>query len=91
MCRNIKPLHNFDPPATEDEIHAASLQFVRKISGTVKPSIANQPAFDQAVLDISISITQLLNALSTSAKPRNREEEALKAKARSAKRFAKVK
>jgi hypothetical protein len=90
MCRNIKPLHNFDPPATEDEIHAASLQFVRKISGTVKPSIANQPAFDQAVLDISISVTQLLNALSTSAKPRNREEEALKAKARSAKRFAKV-
>ena len=90
MCRNIKPLHNFDPPATEDEIHAASLQFVRKISGTIKPSIANQPAFDQAVLDISISVTQLLNALSTSAKPRNREEEALKAKTRSAKRFAKV-
>ena len=90
MCRNIKPLHNFDPPATEDEIHAASLQFVRKISGTVKPSIANQPAFDQAVLDISISVTQLLNDLSTSAKPRNTEEEALQAKARSAKRFAKV-
>ena len=90
MCRNIKPLNNFNPPATADEIHAASLQFVRKISGTDKPSIANQPAFDQAVLDISISVTQLLNALSTSAKPRNREEEAFKAKTRSAKRFTKV-
>lgn len=87
MCRNIKPLHNFEPPATPDEIHVASLQFVRKISGSTKPSAANQPAFDQAVEQISASVTQLLNSLTTTARPRDRAEEALKAKARSAKRF----
>jgi hypothetical protein len=88
MCRNIKPLHNFEPPATQAEIHAASLQFVRKISGSTKPSAANQPAFDQAIQDISASVTQLLNSLTTSAKPRDRAAEALKAKARAEKRFA---
>lgn len=87
MCRNIKPLHNFEPPATGDEIHLASLQFVRKISGSVKPSTANQAAFDQAVAEISVSVTQLLNSLTTTAKPRNRAQEALKANARSEKRF----
>jgi len=87
MCRNIKPLHNFEPPASEAEIHAASLQFVRKISGSTQPSAANQAAFDQAVDEISASVAQLLNSLTTSARPRDREEEALKAKARAAKRF----
>ena len=87
MCRNIKPLHNFEPTASEAEIHAASLQFVRKISGSTQPSAANQAAFDQAVDEISASVAQLLNSLTTSARPRDREEEALKAKARAAKRF----
>ena len=87
MCRNIKTLHNFEPPATDAEIRLASLQFVRKISGLTKPSTANQAAFEIAVDDISASVTQLLNSLTTSAKPRDRVEEALKARARADKRF----
>jgi hypothetical protein len=90
MCRNIKTLHNFEPPATEAENRAACLQYVRKISGSTKPSAVNQPAFDQAVADISVSVTQLLNNLTTSAKPRDRAQEALKTKIRSSKRFGTV-
>jgi hypothetical protein len=87
MCRNIKPLFNFDPPVTEDEIRAASLQFVRKISGFTKPSQANQAAFDAAIDDIAGISTRLLRSLATTAPPKNRDEEAAKAKARSADRF----
>jgi hypothetical protein len=87
MCRNIKPLYHFDPPTTEDEIRNASLQFVRKVSGFAKPSAANQPAFDKAVEDVSVSIRELLDNLITNAPPKNREVEAAKAKARSAHRF----
>ena len=88
MCRNIKPLFNFDPPVTEEEVRAASLQFVRKITGFHKPSKANEPAFDQAIEDIAAISSRLLHSLETSAPARNREEEAAKAKARSAQRFA---
>lgn len=88
MCRNIRPLFNFDPPATEEEIHAASVQFVRKISGFTKPSQVNQEAFDRAVIDIAQVASGLLDNLTTSAPPKNREEERAKAKARAAKRFA---
>jgi hypothetical protein len=87
MCRNIRPLFNFDPPVTEDEIHAASLQFVRKITGFHKPSKANEAAFLAAVDEIGGIAERLLRGLETTAAPRNREEEAAKAKARSAKRF----
>ncbi len=87
MCRNIKTLFNFDPPATEDEIRAASLQFVRKLSGSTKPSRANEAAFDRAVHDVSRVAYQLLDSLVTTATPRNREVEAAKARARSARRF----
>ena len=87
MCRNIKPLFNFDPPVTEDEIRAASLQFVRKISGFTKPSQANEAAFQAAIDDIAGISTRLLRSLATTAPPKNREEEAAKAKARSADRF----
>jgi hypothetical protein len=87
MCRNIKTLFNFEPPATEEEIHAASLQFVRKLSGYPKPSRANQTAFDQAVEDVARIAGKLLDALETSAPPRNRKVEAEKARARAAKRF----
>jgi len=87
MCRNIKPLFNFDPPVTEDEIRTASLQFVRKISGFTKPSQANEAAFKAAVDDIAGISTRLLRSLATTAPPKNREEEAAKAKARSADRF----
>jgi len=87
MCRNIKPLFNFEPPATEDEIHAASLQFVRKISGFSKPSKANEAAFLAAVEAIAASSSTLLKELETNAPSRNREEEAAKARARNAKRF----
>ena len=87
MCRNIKTLYNFEPPATEAEIRAASVQFVRKISGSNKPSKANEAAFEKAVKDISGAVTELLNSLTTPAKPRDRMEEALKAKARAEKRF----
>lgn len=87
MCRNIKPLFNFDPPVTGDEIRAASLQFVRKISGFTKPSQANEAAFQQAIEEIAASSGRLLESLATSAPPKNREEEAAKARARSAARF----
>ena len=88
MCRNIKPLFNFDPPVTEDEIRAASLQFVRKISGFTKPSHANEAAFHAAIDEIVATSTRLLRSLATTAPPKNREEEAAKAKARSAERFS---
>ena len=87
MCRSIKPLFNFDPPATEDEIRAASLQFIRKLSGMTKPSAANQPAFDEAVDDIAQIASALLESLHTTATPKNREIEAERARARSASRF----
>jgi hypothetical protein len=87
MCRNIKPLFNFDPPTTEEEIRAASLQFVRKISGFTKPSKANEAAFLAAIDDIAGIATRLLRSLETSAPPKSREEEAAKAKARAAERF----
>jgi hypothetical protein len=87
MCRNIRPLFNFDPPVTEDEVRAASLQFVRKISGFHKPSQSNEDAFEAAIEEIASVATRLLAALETKAPPRNREEEAAKAKARSAARF----
>ena len=88
MCRNIKTLFNFEPPVTEQEIRAASLQFVRKISGFNKPSKANEAAFDSAVDDIARISGQLLASLESNATPKNREEEAAKAKARAAQRFA---
>jgi hypothetical protein len=87
MCRNIKTLFNFEPPATEDEIHAASLQFVRKLSGFNTPSKANKAAFDQAVIDVSAAANVLLASLITLADPRNREVEAARAKERNAIRF----
>lgn len=87
MCRNIRPLFNFDPPTTPEEIEAASIQFVRKISGFTKPSKANEASFRQAVADIAEISARLLESLETTAPPKNREEEAAKAKARSAERF----
>lgn len=90
MCRNIKPLFNFDPPATDEEIHGASLQFVRKIVGTNKPSKANEETFKRAVNEIAKNIQILLSALSTAAKPRNREVEADRVRERSLKRFPKM-
>lgn len=87
MCRNIKTLFNFDPPATEEEIRAASLQFVRKLSGFTKPSKANELAFDAAIESVAKAATELLSTLVTNAEPRNREVEAEKAKVRAAKRF----
>ncbi len=87
MCRNIRTLYNFEPPATEDEIRAASLQFVRKVSGFNKPSKANEAAFQAAVEAVAAAASALLSALETNAPPRNRAEEAAKAKARSAQRF----
>jgi len=87
MCRNIKMLFNFDPPVTPDEVRAASLQFVRKISGFNKPSKANEPAFLAAIDAIAAVSTRLLSSLETNARPRSREEEAAKAKARNAERF----
>jgi hypothetical protein len=88
MCRNIHTLHNFEPAATEDEVHAAALQFVRKISGSTKPSKANEEAFNRAVDEIAHISRHLLDDLVTTAPPKDREVEAEKAKARSAKRFA---
>ena len=88
MCRNIKTLYNFAPPATDDEIRAASEQFVRKISGFHKPSRANAAAIDSAVNAVAAASRELLDALHTTAPPRNREEEAARAKARAAQRFA---
>jgi len=87
MCRNIKPLFNFEPPVTEDEIRAASVQFVRKISGFTKPSQANQAAFEAAIDEISAASSRLLHLLTTGAPPKSREEEAAKARARGAARF----
>ena len=87
MCRNIKTLFNFDPPVTDEEVRAASLQFVRKISGFTKPSKANEKLFQDAVDEIAGISTRLLLSLETNAPPKNREEEAAKAKARSAERF----
>ncbi len=87
MCRNIKTLFNFDPPATDDEVRAASLQFVRKLSGFQKPSQANREAFDLAVDEVATAAQALLAALTTQAAPRNREVETAKARARAAKRF----
>lgn len=89
MCRNIKPLFNFEPPVTEDEIRAAALQYVRKVSGFNKPSQANEAAFFAAIDAITAASRTLLNSLETNAPPKDRVEEAAKAKARSAQRFAK--
>lgn len=89
MCRNIKTLFNFDPPATEEEIRAASLQFVRKLSGFNKPSKVNEVAFHAAVEAVTQSASELLSQLSTTADPKNREVEAEKARVRNAKRFGK--
>ena len=87
MCRNIKTLFNFDPPATDEEIQAASLQFVRKLSGFAKPSKANQAAFDHGIDEVARAAHTLLEALVTNAEPKDRETEAAKARARTAKRF----
>jgi hypothetical protein len=87
MCRNIKTLHNFAPPATEEEIRASSLQFVRKLSGFTKPSKANENTFNRAVDQVTLAAQKLLDSLVTNAPPRNRETEAAKNRARSAKRF----
>jgi hypothetical protein len=87
MCRNIRTLHNFEPPATREEVHAAALQYVRKVSGSSKPSAANQAAFDRAVAAVAAATQRLLDELTTSAPPKDRAEEAAKAKARSAARF----
>jgi hypothetical protein len=87
MCRSIQTLHNFEPPATADEIEAAALQYVRKISGSTRPSAANSAAFDRAVAVVTAASTELLAALSTSAPPRNREVQAAKARARAAERY----
>ena len=88
MCRNIRPLNNFEPPATRDEVTAAALQYVRKVSGTTKPSQANQAVFDQAVREIAHLTQHLLDDLVTTAPPKNRETEAEKARARTALRYA---
>jgi hypothetical protein len=88
MCRNIKTLANFEPPATDDEIRASALQFVRKLSGTTRPSRANEAAFNRAVDEVTGAARRLIHSLQINAPPRNREEEARKARERSAKRFA---
>ena len=88
MCRNIKTLANFEPPATEDEIRASAVQFVRKLSGTTRPSRANEAAFNAAIEEVTAAAHRLVFSLQTNAPPRNREEEARKAKERSLKRFA---
>lgn len=87
MCRNIRPLFHFEPPTTEQEVAAAALQFVRKVSGFTKPSAANAPAFDRAVAEVSASVRTLLGSLVTAAPPKDRLVEAAKAKARAAKRY----
>ena len=87
MCRNIRPLFNFDPPATDEEIRAASLQFVRKLSGFTTPSKANEAAFDRAIDQVAAVARELVDSLTTSARPRNREEWAAKMKARAAVRY----
>lgn len=87
MCRNIRPLHNFEPPATPDEITAAALQYVRKVAGTSKPSAANQAAFDEAVAEVAHATRHLLERLVTNAPPKDREVEAMKARARAQARY----
>ena len=88
MCRNIRTLANFEPPATDEEIRASALQFVRKVSGTNKPSRANEAAFNQALEEVTAVATRLVRSFTTSAAPRNRDEEIRKAKARAEKRYA---
>jgi hypothetical protein len=88
MCRNIRTLFNFEPPATDEEIHASALQFVRKLSGFAKPSRANEAAFDRAVEEVTAVARRLLNSLETASPAKNREEEAAKARERSRERFA---
>jgi hypothetical protein len=88
MCKNIRTLHNFDPPATDDEVHASAIQYVRKISGSSKPSHANAEAFDRAVEEVAAATKRLLEGLTTSAPPKDREVEAAKRQARAAARFA---
>ena len=88
MCRNIKTLANFEPPATDDEIRASALQFVRKLSGSTHPSRANEDAFNQAVEEVTVAAQRLVHSFKTSAPPRNREEEMRKAKERAVKRYA---
>ena len=90
MCRNIRPLNNFAPPATTDEVRAAALQYVRKVSGTTKPSAANQGAFDAAVEEVAEVTARLLDALVTTAPPKDREVEAAKARARAAERYGRA-
>ncbi|SCE96456.1 hypothetical protein GA0074695_2507 [Micromonospora viridifaciens] len=87
MCRNIRVLHNFEPPATDDEIEAAAIQYVRKVSGTTRPSAANEEAFGDAIRAVTAATRALLDSLVTKAPPRNREVEAAKAKARAAERY----
>jgi hypothetical protein len=87
MCRNIRVLHNFEPPATRDEVHAAALQYVRKVSGSTRPSQANQEAFDEAVREVTEATRRLLERLVTSAPPKDREVEAAKARARAELRY----
>jgi hypothetical protein len=88
MCRNIRPLHNFEPPATGEAVHAAALQYVRKVSGATRPSQANQAAFDRAVLEVAATTRRLLAELTTTAPPKDRDVEAAKARARAAARYA---
>jgi hypothetical protein len=88
MCRNIRTLHNFDPPATDEEVRASALQFVRKLSGSTRPSRANEAAFDRAVDEVSAAARRLLDSLVSSNRPRNREVEVAKARERAAKRYA---
>jgi hypothetical protein len=88
MCRNIRPLNNFEPPATSQEVQAAALQYVRKVSGATRPSQANAAAFDEAVAEVAAATTRLLDRLVTSAPPKDRETEAAKARARAAARYA---
>jgi len=90
MCRNIRTLHNFEPPATRDEVHAAALQYVRKVSGSTAPSAANRAAFDEAVAAVAHATEHLLDALVTTAAPKNREIEAAKARARAEQRYARA-
>ena len=88
MCRNIRQLHNFEPPATSDEVHAAALQYVRKVAGSTKPSVRNQAAFDRAVAAVAAATAELLDELVTTAPPKDREVEAAKAKERARQRYA---
>ena len=90
MCRSIKTLANFEPPATDDEIHAAAVQFVRKLSGASRPSHANELVFERAVDEVTAAATRLVRELQTSAPPRNREAEAVKARARARERYARI-